>query len=105
MGKHHNSRPAVQVEETEVILPKVTEPETVTEPDPAPAPIIKGVVTGCYKLNVRRAPSANATVICEIPRDAVVIINEKKSKGEWYSVCTEAGIEGFCMKKYISVSQ
>lgn len=106
MGKHHYSAPAVQVEETEVVLPKVEEPEVVTEPVvEEPAPVVTGVVVDCARLNVRSAPSTKASVLCEIDRKAKVVINEEKSKNDWYSVCTEAGVEGFCMKKYIEISQ
>lgn len=109
MSKKHNYRPAAPVvEKTEAVQPEVVETEAVVEPVVEPkveevAPVVKGAVTDCHKLNVRRAPSTNATVVCEIPRGAVVIIDKAKSKKDWYSVCTEAGVEGFCMKKYISI--
>lgn len=106
MSKKHYSKPAVQVEETEVVLPNVSEPDPVVVPEPEEvAPVVTGTVVDCYKLNVRRAPSTNATIVCEITRGSVVVIDEKKSKGEWYSICTEAGVDGFCMKKYISIPQ
>lgn len=100
MGKKNYSKPAVQVEETEVVLPKVNEP-AVEEP----APEINGVVIDCARLNVRRAPSTNATVVCEIAKNTKVVIDMDKSKNDWYSICTEAGVTGFCMKKYIEISQ
>lgn len=98
MGKNTYIAPEVHVEETEAVLPKVEEPEVVT-------PVVTGMVTDCAKLNVRRAPSMNATVVCAIDRDAEVTINEDKSNAEWYSVCTAAGVNGFCVKKYIEISQ
>lgn len=101
MGKSHKPKPPVQVEETEVILPKVSEPVAVE----APKPVIKGVVTDCARLNVRRAPSTKSAVVCEIARDAEVVIDMDKSKPEWYSVCTESGVNGYCMKKYIQIPQ
>lgn len=27
------------------------------------------------------------------------------SNDDWYAVCTAAGIEGFCMKKFVAVRQ
>lgn len=116
LGKHHYHPPVVEVEETEAVLPVVNEPEmtapavdeTVPEVEPVVNkvdPTVTGEVVGCSKLNVRRAPSVNATVVCEIDRDSVVIINESRSNAEWYSVCTAAGVNGFCMKKYIAISQ
>ena len=97
MSKKHHSRPAAQpIEDTETAQPDVVEEA---------APVVRGVVVDCHKLNVRRAPSVNATVLCKIASDTEVVIDESKSKNDWYSVCTEAGIEGFCMKKYIAISQ
>lgn len=106
MGKHHYHQPEVHVEETEVVLPKVEEP-AAAEPETAEetVTVVTGKVVDCSKLNVRRAPSLNATVVCEIARGAAVVIDEAKSNAEWYSVCTEAGVNGFCMKKYIAISQ
>jgi hypothetical protein len=31
------------------------------------------------------------------------MIDEKESTEEFYKVCTAAGIEGFCMKKFIAI--
>ena len=62
-----------------------------------------GVVSGCTKLNVRENPSKDANVVCEIKADSVVIINEKESTNDFYKVVTEAGAEGFCMKKFITI--
>ena len=102
MSKKHYVKPTIQVEETEAVLPAVSEPEAPTKPAPV---LVDGVVAGCAKLNVRRAPSTNATVLCEINRDTKVVIDMEKSKPDWYSICTEAGVDGFCMKKYIEISQ
>lgn len=101
MSKKHYSKPTVQVEETEVVLPKVVE-EPVVAPEPE---VVEGCVVDCARLNVRSAPSIKARVLCEIARDDVVTIDTDKSKNEWYSVCTEAGVNGFCMKKYIQIPQ
>lgn len=106
---HHYHQPTIQADETEVDLVKVNEPATNDEPvakvEEAVIPVATGKVTDCDKLNVRRAPSLNATVVCQIARNADVTIDEDKSNAEWYSVCTEAGVNGFCMKKYITISQ
>lgn len=64
---------------------------------------IKGVVVNCQKLRVRKAASPDAGVLCEIAVDAEVVIDEKKSTNEFYKVCTEAGVEGYCMKQFIAV--
>lgn len=67
--------------------------------------IIKGVVTGCVKLNVRVKPNINAEPVCVVDANSELKIDADKSNKDWYSVCTSAGIEGYCMRKYIEVKQ
>lgn len=62
-----------------------------------------GVVSECAALRVRKAPSLAAGVVCTIKESTAVVIDEKNSTTEFYKVCTEAGIEGYCMKKFITV--
>lgn len=63
---------------------------------------IKGIVSDCVKLNIRHAPNPMATIACVIPVDTEVEIDIKRSTDEWYSVVTATGVEGYCMKKFIS---
>lgn len=86
------------VEETVEELTEETVEEVVTE-----SPSKVGVVSGCEKLRVRKSPSLTASVICTIKESTVVIIDESKSTVEFYKICTEAGVEGYCMKKFITV--
>ena len=51
-----------------------------------------GVVTDCLKLNIREKPSMDSKVVT-----VVTCLDE--------AVCTAAGIEGFCMKKFVAVRQ
>jgi hypothetical protein len=62
-----------------------------------------GVVSGCDKLRVRKAPSLSAGVVCIINESSAVVIDDACSTTEFYKVCTEAGVEGYCMKKFITV--
>lgn len=89
--------PVVTPEETPVVP---TEPE-VTPEEPVAATI--GKVIDCKKLRVRKSPSAIASVLCEIKADSEVTIDLQASTVEFYKVCTGAGVEGYCMKKYIAV--
>lgn len=61
-----------------------------------------GKVTNCVKLNVRVAPNPNATVACVLDANSELEIDYNKSTAEWYSVCTAAGIKGYCMRKFIT---
>jgi len=62
-----------------------------------------GFVTNCKKLNVREKPRTDATIICEVDYQTEVMIDEKESTEEFYKVYTAAGVEGFCMKKFIAI--
>lgn len=71
---------------------KVEEPKTIT-----------GTVVDCPRLRVRAAANTNAEVLCEIMVGSKVLITEKESTNEFYKVCTEAGVEGYCMKQFIGI--
>lgn len=62
-----------------------------------------GLVVNCAKLNIREQPNPYGNVLCTIPHGAKVSFDPKKSTWNFYKVCTEHGIEGYCMKKYIEV--
>mgnify|MGYP002685185427 CR=1 FL=1 len=62
-----------------------------------------GLVSNCKKLNVREKPTVEAPVVCEIVCRTELMIDEKESTEEFYKVYTAAGIEGFCMKKFIAI--
>lgn len=62
-----------------------------------------GIVTNCVRLNVRKEPKTDAAIVCEIDNKTEVEIYENESTREFYKVCMASGIEGFCMKKYITI--
>ena len=117
-----NTNTAAAVEEVvEPVIEETVEPVVVEEPVVVTAaeetvePIVEveesvvqtvsvyGVVNGCNLLRVRKAPSTEAEVLCEIDVNSKVEINEVESTADFYKVCTEAGVEGFCMKKFIKI--
>jgi len=63
----------------------------------------KGVVTDCLKLNVRKEPDSEAEVIGQITAATKLVVYENESTDEFYKICTYSGIEGYCMKKFISI--
>lgn len=90
----------VEEESVEVIeepVVEVKEDPVVEEPK-----AVIGVVSGCAKLRVRKAANTDADVVCEIDAGSEVEIDEAKSTFGFYKVCTAAGFEGFCMKKFIT---
>ena len=82
--------------EDEVVVKDITETEELSNPT-------MGIVSDCKKLRVRNYPELEANVICEIEVGSKVVIDENKSTEEFYKVCTETGIDGYCMKKFIKV--
>jgi len=64
-----------------------------------------GFVTNCKKLNVREKPRTDATIICEVDCQTELMIDENESTEEFYKVFTSAGIEGFCMKNFITIQK
>ena len=62
-----------------------------------------GVVSDCKQLNIRKEPSIDADKICVVSAGALLVIEPDKSTDEWYKIYTEAGIEGFCMKKFVTL--
>ena len=75
------------------------------EQEPEIRAAITGVVVDCDRLNVREAPRPDAAVVCTIPRDTEVTIDKSESARGFYKVCLVSGIEGFCVKQYISINR
>lgn len=117
MSKHNYTNyaktqetPVVEPEVKPVIDEPVVAPETPVAPQVDPEPVVEteddeviGYVTECAKLNVRKEPSKEADVVTVIPLGAEVMIDDLGSTEDFYKVCTETGVEGYCMKKFINV--
>lgn len=79
-----------------------TEEQTIVEQEQVATAIAqRGFVNGCVKLNVRTNPTIDSEVVCVINKNDEVIIEE--TFGDWYSVTTKDGDEGYCMTKFITV--
>lgn len=61
-----------------------------------------GTVIGCEKLRVRPAPDTDQEEIFLIDNGGVVKISLEDSTEEFYKIKTDDGIEGYCMKSFIS---
>lgn len=77
--------------------------ETVPEKEPEAKKEIEGIVTNCLRLNVRKEPYFDADILCTIDASTNLIIDEEESTDEFYKICTSAGIEGYCVKTYITI--
>ena len=101
-----DSTPVVisEPEVVDIATAVVSEPEDVAPVVPeVEAPKNLGKVVGCVKLNVREEPNTKADVVFEIPVGSKVFIDESCSTDEFYKICTEHGVEGYCMKKFIEI--
>ena len=97
MNKNYKnySKPNNQIEEPQIAEEEVSEPKKQ----------MIGTVMDCSSLNIRSKSSTNSEIIATVKAGTKLLINEDESVSDWYKVCTEAGIEGFCMRKYVSVEQ
>ena len=101
--------PELEVEDTveekvdEPIEGQIVIPEVEPEPSVEPENRKFGKVSNCKKLNIRKLPSRDAEIVSELVDGSEVMIDEKESTALFYKICTEHGIDGYCMKDYITV--
>lgn len=74
-----------------------------TEVEPAPVKPIDGIVSGCKKLNIRKESSFNSAIVCVVTAGTSLTIDPSESTDEWYRVYTESGVEGYCMKNFVTI--
>lgn len=65
-------------------------------------PNIIGTVIDCWMLNVREEPRSDANILGTVNQLSQVMIDIGKSTESYYKVCTASGVEGFCLKNYIT---
>lgn len=75
--------------------------ELVAETVEQDAPVFGFV--NCELLNVREEPDAESEILAVLKKDSEVMIDLDESTEDFYSICNEAGIEGYCMKQFIEV--
>ena len=106
-SKFSGEEPETEIEEETVEEEQPLEGQTTipeVEPEvPAAEAHTFGKIVGCKKLNVRKLPSRDAEIVSELIEGSEVMIDEKESTALFYKICTEHGIEGFCMKDFIKV--
>lgn len=92
---------------TEDVTPVEVEPETTTEVEQksqAEEPkFVTGIVTDCAKLNVREDPDSTASILGTITASTELIVNKEESTEDYYKICTSVGLEGYCLKRYITI--
>lgn len=93
-----------EVNEYEEVEEEVTEEVTKEATKEADSTVV-GYVSGCLKLNIREDGYPGANVVCVVPEKTALLIEVAESNDEWYKVYTETGMEGFCMKQYVTLSE
>lgn len=84
--------PEVEVTVEEPVENQVVEVETVV-----------GVVSGCAKLNLRAEANVNSKVLTILNEDVELAVSPNFSTEDFYKVVTATGVEGYCMKKFITI--
>lgn len=92
MGKNHNNY------STDFVTADVT-----TEEVTAPNVITIGVVSSKTSLCLREMPEPTGKIIATLNPGTELEIDEVESTDDFYKVCTSAGLEGYCMKKFINL--
>ena len=62
-----------------------------------------GVVTVAKKLRLRKQPNKDSEIICLLNEGDEVEILKDKSTHKFYRVVLSSGVEGFCMKEFITL--
>jgi uncharacterized protein YgiM (DUF1202 family) len=89
--------PAEAVEAVEVMEVAEEIVEQVVEPK-------VGIVTDCTRLNVRQEPKANAKIVIVVDATTDLTIFEEKSTEDFYKIRTVDGVEGYCMKRFVTIN-
>lgn len=92
----------IETPDTEEVVETEQLTADVEEQEPAPAEPKTGVVTA-NKLNIRKLPGLNAEVATTVTKGTELMIDPTFETVEWLKVYTNAGLEGYCMKKFIDV--
>lgn len=95
----------VEVETTTEVMQtaKVEQEPEVEEPKIEESKFVTGIVTDCVKLNVREDPDPTATILGTITAATELIVSKEESTEDYYKICTSVGLEGYCMKKFITI--
>ena len=87
----------------EVVTPVVEDQEEVIPPVVEEHKPIIGTIVNCAKLNVRKEPKGDAVVIGQLVAGSEVMIDDSFKHEDFYKVCTALGVEGFCVKYFITI--
>ena len=93
--KFSNKEP--RTEPHQIAIDEVAEVEC-----PYEVKLTHGRVDNCARLNVRKEPNIKSEIVEVIDAETDVEIIEAAFTEEFYRIKTSDGVEGFCMKDYIT---
>ena len=94
------------IEPVETVVEDVQPVEVEQEPKEEPKEEPKyatGIVTDCIKLNVREYPNSTAMILGTVHAGIELIIDNEESTEDFYKIYTSVGLEGYCMKKFVTI--
>lgn len=96
----------MDMEDMEVEKAKELEDQTVIPEviDDLPK-MLTGHVSGCKKLNVRELPTIAAKILCEITEGSELMIDSVDTTDSFYRVVLPSGLEGYCVKEFITINE
>lgn len=103
-----SKEPVESIETIETVIDDIPIEEVGQEPKVEESKIeeskyVTGIVTDCLKLNVREDPYPTATILGVISAATELIVIDEESTKDFYKICTSVGLEGYCMKKFITI--
>ena len=108
-NKNQQSSPSHE-HEVNVVQQMTNQVENVDEPivEEVKQEIVlaDGIVSNCELLNIRKESSKDAEVLCTIGVNTMVKVDltVDKETEEFYKIVTPNGVEGYCMKKFITIN-
>lgn len=95
--------PKMAIEPVETVTEDIQTVEVEPESKIEEPKHVTGIVTDCVKLNVREDPYPTATILGAITAATELIVDKEASTNDFYKICTSAGLEGYCMKKFVTI--
>lgn len=105
MSKKNYNKMYNEPEKVEHVDDVVEEINEMIKPEPEPEEVF-AITTGivaCDRLNVRQEPSKRALILGEVTKGTELVLDEEGTTEDFYKVYTATGIEGFCMKQFITI--
>lgn len=105
MSHNKNYSKYSEKKEEKVVEEAVTEEvvEEVAVEEPVKQEPTIGFVDGCDKLNVRIESNKDSGVAVILDKSTKIIIDLDNSTDDFYKIITSEGVEGYCMKKFITI--